>query len=83
MSDRLSMVAMVLSVVLLRMSLVFPRDSEGLVLMLIATIGVAVFVYVATSWLLWRVARRPKGPETEALEAAAKVLKLVRHRWAM
>ena len=33
---------MVLSVVLLRMSLVFPRDSEGLVLMLIATIGVAV-----------------------------------------
>jgi uncharacterized protein YggT (Ycf19 family) len=69
-------------VVLLRLSLVLPGDSEGLVLMLITTIGVAVFVYVATSWLLWRVAGRPKGPETEVIEAGEKILKLIRRKLA-
>jgi lipopolysaccharide exporter len=78
----LSTVAMVLSVVLLRMSLVLPGDSEGLVLMLTATIALAAFVYVATSWLLWRVAGRPKGPETEVIEAGEKILKLIRRKWA-
>lgn len=78
----LSTIAMVLSVVLLRTSLVLSGDSEGLLLMLIATIAVAVFVYVAASWALWRVAGRPKGPETEAIEAGERVLKLIRRKWA-
>lgn len=78
----LSTTAMVLSVVLLRTSLVLPGDSKGLALMLIATIALSVFVYAATSWLLWRVAGRPKGPETEVIEAGAKILKRVGLKWA-
>jgi hypothetical protein len=52
-------------------------DKESPLLAIIATILLAVTTYVATSWLLWRSARCPNGPETEAIEAGAKLLKIV------
>jgi lipopolysaccharide exporter len=76
-----STTAMALSVMSFRASTSFANDNAGQLLMLAATIGLAVFVYVATSWLLWRVAGRPKGPETEAVETGANVLKTFRRKW--
>jgi O-antigen/teichoic acid export membrane protein len=78
----LSTIGMVLSVILLRISVTFPANSEGLLVGLFATIILAVFVYVATSWLLWRLAGRPKGPETEVIDAGAKALRAFRRKWA-
>ena len=77
----LSTAAMVIVVTLFHEFAVFPGDKEGLVLMLAATILLGAFTYVATSWLLWRAAGRPKGPEAEAIEAGTKFLKTIRGRW--
>jgi len=78
----LSTAAMVLSVVLLRISVTFPGDGDGQFIALVTTIMLATLVYVGTSLLLWSLAGRPKGPETEIIEGGAKVLKLVRHKLA-
>jgi O-antigen/teichoic acid export membrane protein len=76
----LSTLAMVLAVVLFRDFAFFGDGKEGLILRLVATIVLAVQVYFATSWLLWLAAGRPNGPETEAIETGAKLLKMLRSK---
>lgn len=58
----------------------FPAGKTGLVVELAATILVAVLIYVGTSLLLWWVAGRPKGPETEAIDVAGRLVRFVRGR---
>lgn len=50
-----------------------PVSSRG-PLWLVADIGVGAFTYVASTWLLWRWAGQPEGPESQALA-------LVRRQW--
>jgi O-antigen/teichoic acid export membrane protein len=73
-----STLAMVFATVLYRDLALFNDDREGLLLMLLATILLAVHVYLVTSWLLWLVAGRPNGPESEVIEAGARLLRMIR-----
>ena len=77
----LSTTAMVLAIVLFHALALFATDNQGLALTLIATILLAVPVYAASLWLLWRAAGRPDGPETEAIDAGARLLRAVRDKW--
>jgi hypothetical protein len=38
-------------------------------------VALAVAVYVITTWVLWRISRRPDGPEREILDVAGKVVR--------
>lgn len=77
----LATAAMVLAVALFRYQVPFENDKESLVLVLGATILLAVHVYFAASWLLWRATGRPSGPETEAIEVSGKLLRKLRRKW--
>jgi PST family polysaccharide transporter len=77
----LSTIAMSLVVVLFQN--LASLAKEGPLLVIIATILLAVTTYVATSWLFWRAARCPNGPETEVIEVGAKLLKIVRGKWTV
>lgn len=76
-----STIVMALSIVLLQAMTSFAPDTESQLVMLAAIIALAVSTYLASSWLLWRIAGRPNGPETESIEAAARVWKIFRRRW--
>lgn len=38
-------------------------------------VALAVAVYVITTWVLWRISRRPDGPEREIIDVAGKVVR--------
>ena len=78
----LATAAMVLAAALLPHLIPFGNDEEGMLAKIVATILLAVHVYFATSWLLWRIAGRPNGPETEAIELGARLLRMVRRKWS-
>ena len=72
---------MVLAILMFHDLALFAGDKQGLILALIATILLAVSVYAASSWLLWRAAGRPNGPESEVMEGGSRLLKALRDRW--
>lgn len=74
--------AMVLAVMLFRHYAILGSDDAGLLLTLVITILLGVHVYAATSWLLWRAAGRPGGPETEAIDACVRLLKMAKGKWS-
>ncbi|HEY1386026.1 MAG TPA: lipopolysaccharide biosynthesis protein [Dongiaceae bacterium] len=76
-----SSMAMVSLVLLFQHLAPFADDKEGLYMRLGSTVLLGAFVYLGTSWLLWRIAGCPDGPETEAIGASIKALKAVRSKF--
>jgi PST family polysaccharide transporter len=72
--------AMAAAVLALRELALFSGVEHNVALSLAAAVLVGVLAYGATSLLLWLLAGRPCGPESEVMEAGAKLLRMAAAR---